>query len=278
MGEFDAALKKMKDKIDLNKVSNLDPRVVATEINLLKPLERQPMVLSKGSDWQGNPNCVMGNGDYSVITGLSKSKKSFFKSMLIASYIGGDETDESMPFSTHRRGDKLILDIDTEQSDYHTQRAGKRVARILQGDYKGHRVFGWQQNSPKERMEMLTNLIETYKTDIGIIFLDGYIDFVNDFNDKVECIAFQNQIMKWCHQYKFHICGVLHKNPNGQKMIGHIGSIMERKAATIIFLEKSPNDKNRSLVCHERARDMEFNEFEIEIDRGLPFARPIQAI
>ena len=85
------------------------------------------------------------------------------------------------------------------------------------------------------------------------------------------CGQFLQKLLTWTDKYKFHITGVLHKNPNGAKMIGHIGSLIERKASSIISLAKSEEDKKKSLVVHERARDEEFNEFEIEINMGLPY-------
>ena len=138
-----------------------------SRIDLNAKLKPQPIAMSYGVDWEGNPSCVFGEGDYSVINGLSKSKKSFFKSMAVASYIAGDESDLYKPFKTHRSGDKIILDIDTEQSDFHAQRTFKRVSRVTGSPYKYHYCYSIRSYSALERLELLETLIKQYGKDIG---------------------------------------------------------------------------------------------------------------
>lgn len=242
-----------------------------SRIDLKADLKPQPIVLSYGVDWNGEPLCVMGEGDYSVISGLSKSKKSFFKSMVVSSYISEKEPTDMTPLRSHRDGDKIVLDIDTEQSDFHAQRTFRRTRLMTGVDYPYHYCYSLRGYEPKERLNLLETMIEQYKDRIGLICLDGYIDFVERFNDEDESRQFLQKILKWTDDYQFHITGVLHKNPDGGKMIGHIGSLVERKASTIISLSKVQDKKDQSLVVHERGRDMEFDDFLIEINQGLPY-------
>lgn len=263
-------MEKTKNKIEENAVSSLDPRIEKTIIDLKQKPRKKPMALSYGTDWKGDDSCLMGDGDYSVITGLSKSKKTFFKSMIEASYISGDGTDSTRPFKTHRKTDKMLVSIDTEQSIDDQLEAAHRVQKMA-GEYKQAIYLDWSLESPTARVEMLTSFVNCYKYKIGLLILDGYIDFVEDYNNNKECFEFQLKIMSWAKMYGFHITGVLHKNPNGEKMIGHLGSIMERKASAIISLSKNPEDSSQSSVTHERARGrMEFDEFLMQIEKGIP--------
>ena len=52
-------------------------------------------------------------------------------------------------------------------------------------------------------------------------------------------------------------------------MIGHIGSVVERKASSIIRLKRDPEIKVRSIVVNDRGRDAEFDDFIVEIRNGL---------
>jgi hypothetical protein len=240
-------------------------------IDTKKPLGVQPIALSHGQDWSGAPLCVLGVGDYSCITGLSKSKKSFFKSGLIASYIGGNANFYFKHFKSHRKEDKIVIDVDTEQSDYHARRCFKRVDTMVGSRYENYKPFALRKYSPGERLKILETIVEKYKRAIGLICLDGYIDFVDDFNSLTEAGEFLQNLLFWTRDYGCLITGVLHKNPSGTKMIGHIGSLIDRKAGTIISLTSDINDKSISAISHERARDMEFPNLWMKIDKGIPF-------
>jgi len=238
-------------------------------IDTSKPLGPQPMLLSYGMDWEQNPICVLGEGDISVISGFAKTKKTFFKTMLISSYISGDEMDPGKPFRTHRTGNEIILDIDTEQSAFHAQRAAKRVEYIA-GKYEGYKPMGLKRYTAKERMAIIEAAVDTYKDRIGLICIDGFVDLAEDFNDQVEAREISEKLMRWATDYKCHITGVLHLNPGSNKMIGHIGSAIIRKVGTAFTVQKDDEDKNASWVTHSLARDMEIDRFKFEIINGIP--------
>lgn len=239
-------------------------------LNLNRPIGIQPIAISYGQDWSGAPLCIMGQGDYSVITGVSKSRKSFFKSAMMANYIGLMDDGQWPHWKTHREGQKIVIDIDTEQSPHHAQKSFRRVEQLVGGPYKRYFPFSWRRYQPKERLEMLEQLIDRFKDEIGLISIDGYIDLVDDYMDSIEAQALAQKLLTWTDKYKMHITGILHLNPNGEKMIGHMGSTFQRKAGTIIRCSLDPNDMKHSIIEHGAARDEKFDSFSMRIDRGLP--------
>ena len=66
------------------------------------------------------------NGNFSLVKGKAKSKKTFFINMAIATTVGGEILHNTLraPF---KEEPKQVLYFDTEQSKYHLQTAVKRV-------------------------------------------------------------------------------------------------------------------------------------------------------
>lgn len=239
-------------------------------IDLKKPIVPQPVLVSYGQDWAGQPLCVLGGGDYSAITGIGKSKKSFVKSALVAIYQGSK--NEVWPgWKSHRDKGKLIIDIDTEQSDYHAQRAFRRVATMAGWEDPLYRPYALRKYTPAERMNVVEEIVDRYGSKIGLMSIDGYADLIKDPNDNIESSELVQKLMTWTDKYQFHIMGILHTNPDGLKMRGHLGSDVSRKASTAIKVTANQDNLSQSRVEHVLARDEAFMPFEIEIRQGIPY-------
>lgn len=270
----------MSNKIDLNKLLQVREETQGVEfdvqqalredrVDLDAPDDDNPILLSYGEDWTGAPLCVFGEGDYSVISGVGNSKKSFVKTALVASYIGG-RTDFGW-FKTHRLSDdKIILDIDTEMSRNHAKKAFRRVEEMVGSRYKNYMPYILKKRSNAEKLAEVEALIKRYGTKIGLVAIDGYADLMKDTNDNVESAELAQRIMSWVDEYQIHVTGILHENPNGEKMRGHLGSEMSRKAATILKVEAHQDINNESRVFHVKSRDEKFKKFDIVIKKGLP--------
>lgn len=257
----------LEEKID--KIFNPKEEIKKSKVDLNEKLPKQPMLLSYGSNWNNEPLCVLGEGDISIITGKAGSKKSFFRTMLVASYISGYETDDRMPFRTHRKDNLMVIDIDTEQSPFMSQRAFKRINTIA-GEYPNYEAHRLKPYTAKERLMMIEEIVEKYKDKIGLLSIDGLVDLVESFNDEIESRLLLEKFMRWTNDYKIHIMGILHQNPSSSKMMGHIGSIITRKAATVFTVVKN-EESGTSTVWNTKARDEEIDPFEIEINMGLPY-------
>jgi len=111
----------------ISDVKIIDFKKLFTEsyVDPAEELKPQPVAISIGySEYKGTnfPIPFGSYGDFSCIVGASKSRKTFFKSMIEASYIGGNSNKFCPSFKGHNQKDKVIISIDTEQSKFHTQR------------------------------------------------------------------------------------------------------------------------------------------------------------
>jgi len=243
-------------------------------VDVKKPIIRQPIALSIGSHvFKGKSyDTSFGTfGNFSVIVGAAKSRKSFFKTMLLSSFIGGQSNIYCGSMKTHRERDMFILDIDTEQSEFDSQRAFKRAMEMVGVEnYEYYKPFALRPYTPAERLEFVEWLIyeSDFRDNIGFMALDGIADLCNDFNDIKESSALISKIMKWTDDFQFHLTTVLHTNFGSVKPTGHLGSSVLKKAETICLVEKV--DPETSSVTFPYTRSMGIDDLKFNIIDGIP--------
>ncbi len=248
-------------------------------IDVTKPIGRQPIAISIGqSMYKGEnyPIAFGSYGDYSCIVGASKSKKTFLKSAIIAAYIGGRSIEYFPQIKGHREADKIVVEIDTEQSPYHSQRVFKRVTEMVGTNYERYFPFSLRAYSVHERIgfvEWIFNEWE-HRNDIGLISIDGFVDLVTDFNSLEQSTDLQDKLLKWTSKAKCHITGVLHSNFGSDKPVGHIGSAVLKKAETVVFVETNEKEfPGTAFVKCKYSRNLPFDNFEFQINENwLPQA------
>jgi hypothetical protein len=76
--------------------------------------------------------------------------------------------------------------------------------------------------------------------------------------------------MKWTYEYNIHIIAVIHKSPQTNKPLGHLGTYVLKKAESVIDLTI---DKDGSiLVTNPYSRGYKFEDFSFDINKNaLPF-------
>lgn len=213
-------------------------------VNLDEVMDKPPIALSIGShNYQGTSyrNSTFTYGEFSAIVAASKSKKTFFKSALIASYIGGSSSTYFPNIQTHRdeSEDIYVIDIDTEQGAYYSQRAFRRVATMVGSNYVNYIALGVEGEEPKDIIALIDGLFEDpqFKGKIKWLSIDGIADLVVNSNDINESKAVANKLAKWRKENDCHINCVIHKNSTTNKATGHLGSFVEKKSETVILLE-----------------------------------------
>ena len=233
-------------------------------------LKRQPVALSIGESTYRQtiyPLPFGSYGDYSCIVGSSKSKKTFLKSALVAGYFGGQSTHYFPNVKGHHSEHKFVIDIDTEQSDYHSQRVFRRVSEMIGTNPEYYKPFSLRKYSPDERIGFIDWLFyeSPYKGHIGLVSIDGYADLINDFNSLEQSTMLSQKLLKWSADSKCHITGILHKNFGSSKPVGHIGSTILKKAETVVFLE---NDEDFTKVKCTYSRNVPFEDFKFVVDEN----------
>ena len=231
-------------------------------------LKPQPIAISIGSsNYKGveYPIPFGSYGDFSCIVGASKSKKTFFKSMIEAGYIGGKSNIYNPSIKGHDSQDKFVISFDTEQSQYHTQRVQRRVLELVGANYELYKTFSLRAYSPKERFDFIDWIVfeSDFKDNIGLMSIDGYVDLVTDFNSLEQSTGLTEKLLQWTAKGKMHCTGILHKNFGTAKPVGHVGSSVLKKAETVVFIEK---DEERTIAKCEYSRNQSFEDITFQVD------------
>ena len=231
-------------------------------------LKQQPIAISvRDSIYKGSsyPIPYGSYGDFSCIVGASKSRKTFFKSMIEAGYIGGNANILNPSIKGHNTKDKFVISIDTEQSRFHTQRVQRRVLEMVGSNYDLYKTFSLRQYNPQERFQFIDWIVNEseYKGNIGLMSIDGYVDLVTDFNSLEQSTGLTDRLLQWTALGNMHITGILHKNFGTSKPVGHVGSSVLKKAETVVFIEK---DNDLTIAKCEYSRNLAFEDIIFKVN------------
>ena len=248
-------------------------------IDPAEEIKQQPIALSIGeSIYKGNsyPIPFGSYGDFSCIVGASKSRKTFFKSMIEAAYIGGQSNIHNPSIKGHNAEKKFVLSFDTEQSHFHAQRVQRRVLELIGGNCEFYKTFGLRGYTPKERFDFIDWVVfeSEFKNNIGLMSIDGFVDLVTDFNSLEQSTGLTEKLLNWTAKGKMHCTGILHKNFGTAKPVGHVGSSVLKKAETVVFVEKGDDDV--TIVKCEYSRNQPFKEIKFNVDDNDWLPKEIQ--
>ena len=203
-------------------------------------------------------------GNISAVVGAAKSKKTFLCTALVGGLLA-----EKGDFGITPRLAKVLW-VDTEQSMLHVRKVTERIHRLAGWNEERNcgmlRTLTLREVEPKRRAELLYMAIELYQPQLVVV--DGISDLMYNTNDIEESDRIVGQLMALSTEYNCHIICVLHTNPNSDKARGHVGSALQRKAETVMFVHKVGDC---SVVEPQFCRNEEFEPFAFLIDEeGLP--------
>ena len=239
-------------------------------VDINTPVERPPVALGIGNHtYKDNTylNPTFTYGELSAIVAPQKSKKSFFKRTLAACYIGGQAQSYFPNIISTRTDDRYVLDFDTEQGQYYAQRSFVGVCEMVGTHYKNYLPFGIKKLSDTEMLMFIDGVIEKYKEKIGMVFIDGIADLCSNPNDINQSNAVINKLKKWT-EYGIHICCVIHKTFEKDKAFGHLGTYVQKKCETSIFLSITDASIQNSpvKVYQKDSRGAPFDDFYFDLD------------
>lgn len=259
---------------------NLDNLIQNCMVDISRELSPPPIaMLVKGID---KPITLFTKGNFSIVTGKAKSRKSFLISMLMASAIKGN-------FENHFfcPTDGMNILFDTEQSEYKVTQVAKRICKLAEIENpKNFTSFHLRTLEPHERLKIIEKVLND-TPNLNFVAIDGIIDL--DIDPILQAEQAQNiisKLMKWTDTYKIHIVCVLHYNKTISTLLGHLGSFAHRKADSVIEVVKDSDNKDLSFVNAVDCREIEFESFAFSIDSsGIPsiatdyaFSKPTKAI
>ena len=207
-------------------------------------------------------------GNFSLIQGKAKSRKSYFISSLASAGLSKQDVASTL------RGyidDKCVVYIDTEQGDYHAQRVKKRILQMagLPTNVNNDRLryFKFRSlDSNKERLKFVEFVIQTINN-IGLLIIDGIADIASKgVNDEEEATLIASSLLKWSAQHNCHITIVLHENKHDRNAKGHLGAYLVQKAETTFSAKKSERSKDITEISAEYTRNAEPPALEMTIN------------
>lgn len=204
---------------------------------------------------------VFVRGDFSIIEGKAKSRKTFLSSMLIALLLSGGNSEETKRFTIPTKPNRILW-IDTEQGAARTARTLDRLKA------KGADTSNVIHSSMRElgavgRFKTFTYLVALYRPEF--ILLDGVADLMNNINDIPEAAMIRQLLLTISTNYDCHIAAVLHTNEKGDDSTarGQVGSELTRKCSTILHLDA---EGDYTKVTYTRTRDKKPEPFAFRID------------
>ena len=208
-------------------------------------------------------------GNFSLIIGKAKSRKSFFVNIAVSTAISNDLILKRFRGDLPREQSDVLY-FDTEQGKYHVQLALKRICRQVNIEEPSNlHVYHLRSKTPMERLQIIESVI--YDNDkIGFVVIDGIKDLVTSINDEEQATMISSKLMKWSEERNIHIVTVLHQNKSDNNARGHIGTELINKAETVLSVTKAEADDTISIVEPQQCRNIDPETFAFEIIDGLP--------
>jgi len=254
-----------RDKLALQEILN-SARISLTDNY---PVPPRALSLKSGLDYATYGTL----GNFSLVTGKAKSKKTFLMCMVIAACVRDGILQGTIRCDLPDEKRRVVL-FDTEQSKYHVWRRLNSIA-LLAGvnDLTNIEVYSLREHTPNQRSEIIEHalLVNNIDKDIGLVVIDGIRDLISDINDPKEATFIATKLLQWTTLANCHIITVLHQNKNDNNARGHVGTELQNKSETCISVTVTKEDKNVSLVEAETTRDKDFLPFAFRIkESGLP--------
>jgi hypothetical protein len=284
-GDFKAFAKELHEKYDVKEYKPIakkqEPKteteikelLFKSMINLDIPVAKPPVVMriktKYGQDYIYSRIMTLGN--FSAVTGKSKSKKTYLCSLLLAAATKNDILEKIFKAEIPESKEGVAL-FDTEQSPYDAYITAHRVRDIAKGKYENFGAFDLREYSPLERCEIIEQYLKKLGGQTSFMVIDGIADLSNALNDEIEASRVVSLLMKWTKIYNLHIVVVIHQNKDNNYATGHLGSAIIKKAECVIEVTKDEDDNLRSEVrCGLIRGAMDFDKFTFVInEHGLP--------
>lgn len=206
-----------------------------------------------------------------TIAGQSGHGKTQLMTLLMSAYLGADLDgirsiwDKSLP---------KVLYVDTEMEKGNTQLVVARVARICNtklAELKP-RLYVMRLRDEENHANIWRKILKAvFDLKPDVLFLDGMIDIIGDFNDNKEASTIIRKVMKMADHYLMPIWAVMHQNPGTTKMAGHQGSFLERKSTAVLSPQKICDNETMGVYHFEikngkqRGEDIKPLAFHMEL-------------
>ena len=246
-------------------------------LDFTKPYKQPRWTLSH----DGTPFAKM--GDLHVIQGKAGHGKTSLMTQFMACLLCGSFGH----LRCELKEPATVLYIDTEMSEDDTIAIKNRVCSLAGLDYRQPQerfkvVRLRETEDAHERWRQVLKVIwEVHPT---VCFLDGALDVVNDYNSQEECQPIIRKCMMLVTHYDMSMWCVLHENPMADKMVGTLGSIMQRKVTEAFSVRKHKHEKDKYPqmpeiwfeVLQPKARGKDQDEWAFEVVSAESWGVPVE--
>ena len=219
-----------------------------------------------------NSCCVCSVGNISAICGEAKSRKTFLTSGLVASAMAIPYNKLNNFQIVDKNHNLNVLWVDTEQGEMHVRKVIDRISEMTGAKLGGLAseprltTLALRELAPAERKQRMYDAMLLMHYDLVVI--DGIADLQRNTNDLEESDALVTELMALSTLADTHIICVLHTNPGSDKARGHLGSSLQRKAETVLFVHRVGET---SVVEPQFCRNEPFERFAFSInEEGIP--------
>lgn len=196
-------------------------------------------------------------GNLTAITAQAKvGKSAFLAAMMAAAMYHPDSDADCLGVEGPNFENKAVLHFDTEQSPddfWHTVDRSRKRAQVTDtpGWLHAFSIADLSARQARQAISLVGNHFAALHHGVFAILIDGIADLVANVNDAEECNALVAELHTLAIRLDCAIICVIHMNPGGEKVRGHLGSQLERKAETNLKLEK---DGEVTVVWSEKQR------------------------
>ena len=188
---------------------------------------------------------ILSLGNIMVLAGKVKTGKSAVLYSIIAGSIctEGTEIDTLGIDVIANNSGKAVIHFDTEQSkyDWHTRIKRSLERAKLNAKPEFFNSYHILEFSYWDRIRYIEEVIEyNYRKYNGIhlVLVDGVADLIKSVNDEERSNYIVDLFHRLSVEYRCPIVLVVHLNPDGNKTRGHLGSQLDRKAESVIIIER----------------------------------------
>lgn len=197
-------------------------------------------------------------GNLSAITAHIKSGKTAVVSAMIAAPMAASKLADCLWFSSSNPDGRALVHFDSEQAPgdhWNLMSRTLRRARLSEAPpwLYSYCLTGLGSKRAWECIKDGAKAAADARGGLLSLLIDGVADTVTDVNDAAECNARVEELHGMAISYACPIIGVIHFNPGGEKVRGHLGSQLERKAETNLRLDKE-SGSGVTTIWSERQR------------------------
>lgn len=176
-------------------------------------------------------------GNYTVLSGLPKAGKSLYMSAILSSALSIESNVFNLKLNVNCSVDHIGY-FDTESNDVDFYKNLKRIKSLagINRFPKKFNAYRTRRDGYQMNKTMITVYIESVRPKVVVI--DGILDLVKNFNDESESRELVDWLKRISDEYNVLIIGIIHTGKKDGFTLGHLGSMIDRYAQSVLEIVK----------------------------------------